>query len=159
MSAAIEVNFVSLKPTRLLLYGVQWLSSLRRHLRCIVCKTRDFLDLKINRMKIIFTQLTEPYSLANRKYGLTVFTLQLHLLLIIIKVFKKRARAHAHTHTTHTHTHTHTRALARTHSCTHVRTHTRTHARTHAHTHTHRHLYTRAVSGEFGARNHTYLPK
>ena len=48
MSAAIEVNFDSLKPTRLLPYGVQWLSSLRRYLRCIVGKTRDSLDLKIN---------------------------------------------------------------------------------------------------------------
>ena len=49
--AAIEVNFDSLKPTRLLPYSVQWLSSLRRHLRCIVGKTRDFLDLKINTIK------------------------------------------------------------------------------------------------------------
>ena len=52
-SATIEVNFDSLKLTRLLSCGVQSILSFQHHFHCIVGKTRDFPkpSLKINPSK------------------------------------------------------------------------------------------------------------
>ena len=48
------------KLIKLLSCGVQSVSTLRRHARCIICKTRDFPDLKINTNKQLFRSPLTP---------------------------------------------------------------------------------------------------